>query len=92
MLKDSWVHELNRLSLSDSFHESSSLLTNELNAYLRNSTITGEMKNLLDDLSSYDFSKHKGSNIEYRAQGDIMRINYAHPTLAEYKYFDAKWF
>lgn len=93
-MKDSWVHEMNRLSINDSFHENAhaQALSNELHAYLRNSIITGEMKGCLDDLNSYDFSKHQGSNIEYRAQGEIMWINYKHPTLNEYKYFDAKWF
>lgn len=92
MVKDSWVHELNRLSLLDSYQENPQSLSNELNAYLRNSMITGEMKNLLDDLGSYDFSKHKGPNIQYRAQSEIMWINYEHPTITEYRYFDAKWF
>lgn len=92
MMKDSWVHELNRLSVADSFYESSSNLTNELNAYLRNSIITGEMKEMLDDLNAYDFSKHTGSNIKYRVHKDIMTINYQHPGNREYKYFDAKWF
>jgi hypothetical protein len=92
MLKDSWVHELNRLSMADSFHEDSIPLNNELNAYLRNSIITGEMKNILDDFGSYDFSKHKGPNIQYRAQGEIMWINYEHPTITDYRHFDAKWF
>ena len=50
------------------------------------------MKNLLDDLNDYDFSKHEGSNIEYRAQGDIMRINFTQPTFIEYRYYGAKWF
>lgn len=65
---------------------------NELQAYLRNSVITGEMKNLLDDLYEYDFSHHQGNDIAYRAQGDIMRINFTQPTLNECRYLNAKWF
>lgn len=92
MMKDSWVHELNRLSTVDSHYGSECPLGTELNAYLRNSVVTGEMKNLLDDFNSYDFSQHEGSDIEYRAQGNIMTIQYTKPTLKEYSYFDAKWF
>ena len=93
MMKDSWVHELNRLSVADSFSsDNSSNMKTELNAFLRNELISGVMKNMLDEFSLYDFSKHEGSNIEYRAQGEIMWINYKHPSLREYKYFDTKWF
>lgn len=93
MLKDSWVHELNRISTVDSRISDASIeLGNELNAYLRNELITGEMKNMLDEMSLYDISQHKGSNIQYRAQGEIMWINYTQPTDREYRYFDAKWF
>lgn len=50
------------------------------------------MKNLLDDLVQYEFKHHQGTDIEYRAQGDIMRIKFTQPTMQEYRYFDAKWF
>mmetsp|Transcript_1612 Transcript_1612/g.1573 ORF Transcript_1612/g.1573 Transcript_1612/m.1573 type:complete len:132 (+) Transcript_1612:244-639(+) len=93
MMKDSWVHELNRLSIADSrSSEASTTLNKELSAYLRNELITGEMKNMLDEISLYDFSKHTGSNIQHRAQGEIMWINYTQPSLREYKYYDTKWF
>jgi len=40
MLKDSWVHEMNRYSLTESFSDSTTPLSNELRAFLRNSVIT----------------------------------------------------
>lgn len=92
MMKDSWIHELNRISsVSESFSSDLTPLSNELNAFLKNCTVTGEMKNLLDDLNEYDLNR-KAENIEYRAQGNIMTIKYSQPTVQEYRYFDVKWF